>query len=292
MTGKPGPRLAAVGRTIEAAPGPAARHPPGVASRLPEAGEQNARIRGIEFDVARPGIGVHEQHVRPGPPAVHRAKDAALRIRAEGVPEEGRESHIRIPRMYRDLADLTLLVEHVLPAPAGVRGLVDAVAGLDVAANIGLPRADVDHVRIRGGDGDRSGREQRLVVEHRLPFVTAVDRLPDAALRGRRIKGQGVAGDAGDPGDPASDRRADRSELEEVELSPPRRSCRERQSDRDQPESTTQPPAESASLHCPEPPGMAALARYDAAPKTVKPDDGFDSLQASWRAPLPPDLRN
>ena len=41
-------------------------------------------------------------------------------------------------------ADLAFLLPDVLPGLAGVGGLVDAVAGRDVAADVGLAGADVD----------------------------------------------------------------------------------------------------------------------------------------------------
>ena len=51
------------------------------------------------------------------------------------------------------LADLTFLFPDVLPALAAVGGLVDAVAGGDIPADVGLARADVDDVGLGRGDG-------------------------------------------------------------------------------------------------------------------------------------------
>ena len=218
MSAEPAPALAAVARTIEPAARAAARHPPRKAARLPETGEQDTRVPGIERDVGGPGVGVDDEHRRPGPPTVQRAIDAALRIRSEGVPEEGREGDLRIGGMDDDLADLPLLVEHMEPALAGVDRLVDAVTGLNIAANVGLARADIDHIRVRRRDGDRARRKQRLPVEDRFPLAATVSRLPDATLRRRRVVGERIAGDTRDPGYPPADGRADRAELEEIEL--------------------------------------------------------------------------
>ena len=41
--------------------------------------------------------------------------------------------------------------------------------------------------------------------------MAAVDRLPDAARRGRGVEGEGIAGDAGDARHPPADRGPDRA---------------------------------------------------------------------------------
>ena len=101
--------------------------------------------------------------------------------------------------------------------PASVR-LVDAVAGRDVAADVGLAGADVDDVRVGRGDGDRADRRDRLVVEDRLPVDAAVVGLPDAAGGRGRVVGERIARHAGDPRDPPAGRRADRAVVQAGEL--------------------------------------------------------------------------
>src|SRR6185369_6685174 len=88
------PRVAPVARDVEAAARTAARHVPGPAPRLPQAGEDDARIRGVDGHVAGPRVRVLLQDLLPGLAAVAGAIHAALRIRSEGVPEHGREGDL------------------------------------------------------------------------------------------------------------------------------------------------------------------------------------------------------
>src|SRR6478672_7317816 len=85
--------------------------------------------------------------------------------------------------MNTDLRDRLRLAEaDVGPRLAGVRRLVDAVAGLDVATDARLPHPDEHDVRIGFRDRDRPHRTAvDLPVRHRKPALTAVDGLPQAA---------------------------------------------------------------------------------------------------------------
>src|SRR5205814_10695541 len=77
---------------------------------------------------------------------------------------------------------LRILQPDLRPPFAAIARLVDAVTGRDAAAELALPRADVDDVRIRRRDGDRADRGARdLVVRDVLPCHAAVARLPEAA---------------------------------------------------------------------------------------------------------------
>ena len=91
--------------------------------------------------------------------------------------------------MDADFGDVLRLAEaDVLPRLARVGRFVDAVAGLDVAANARLARADEDDVRIRFRHGDRADRRTRdLAVGHRRPRLAAVRGLPQAAASGAEI---------------------------------------------------------------------------------------------------------
>src|SRR5262249_41574055 len=124
------PAVAAVARDVEATSRPAARHLPGAAAGLPEAGEDDvgvARVRGA-------GPFVLLQHLLPGLTAVFGAVDAALRVGAEGVAEDGGEGDVGIAGVDDHGADLPLLCPDVGPGLAAVDRLVDAVAGPHVAA--------------------------------------------------------------------------------------------------------------------------------------------------------------
>src|SRR5262249_42947549 len=162
------------------AAGAAARQLPRPPPRLPQPGEEDARVVRVEADVRGAGVAVLVEDLLPGLAAVGGAVDAALLVGPEGVAEDRREGNVGILRVDDAGADLALLLPVVLPGPAGVGGLVDAVAGRDVAADVGLAGADVDHVRVRRGDGQGADGRDRLVVEDRLPGEAAVGRLPDA----------------------------------------------------------------------------------------------------------------
>jgi len=103
--------------------------------------------------------------------AVPRAVDAALGVGAEGVPQDGGVGDVGIGRVDDQRADLTLLFPDVLPGLAGVQRLVDAVTRADVAADVGLAGAGVDHVGVGRGDGNGADRGNGLVVEDRLPVL-------------------------------------------------------------------------------------------------------------------------
>src|SRR5437764_273171 len=77
-------RLAAVARLVQAATGPAAGESPGPPARLPQAGEENARVAGVEADVGGAGVVVLEQHALPALAAVAGAVDAALLAGTKG----------------------------------------------------------------------------------------------------------------------------------------------------------------------------------------------------------------
>src|SRR5205807_1957646 len=111
-----------------------------------------------------------------------------------------------------------LLLPDVLPGLAGVGRFVDAVAGLDVAADVRLAGADVDHVGVGRGDGQRADGLGRLVVEDGLPADAAVAGFPDAAGRDGGVVGEWVAWNAGGPRHPAARGGADRAVFRALEV--------------------------------------------------------------------------
>src|SRR5262249_18299628 len=80
----------------------------------------------------------------------------------------------------------------VLPRLAAVGGLVDAIAGANVAANVPLTRADVNDVGIGGRQRDRPDARRRLIVEGGLPRHAAVDGLPYPARCRRHVVNQRI----------------------------------------------------------------------------------------------------
>ncbi len=185
--------------TYRPLPGPPLMRSHGSRRVCHSAGEQDARIVRIETDVGSAGVFADEQHALPRLAAVGGAIDAALLVGAEGVAKDRGISNVGIRRMHDHGADLPDLLPDVLPRFAGVGRFVDAVARLDVAANVRLAGADVDHVRVRRRDGEGADGRDRLVVEDRLPVDAAVGRFPDAAGRGGGVIGERIAGDPAGP---------------------------------------------------------------------------------------------
>src|SRR5207249_2665721 len=95
----------------------------------------------------------------------------------------------------RDLAPL--VQAEMAPRPAAVGGLVDAVACGEVRPLEALAAADVDHVRARRSDGDRTDGAGRLIVEDRPPGPAVVLGLPDPAVDGAHVEDVGLIRDAG-----------------------------------------------------------------------------------------------
>ena len=113
--------------------------------------------------------------------------------------------------MHSHRADLPLLDPDVLPGLTGVGGAIDAVAFGNVAARIRFTGSHIDHVGIRWCDRDRTGRRDRLLVENRLPFKPAVNRLPHPTRSCGRVVGQRIAVDPGDTRDSTSSGRTDQA---------------------------------------------------------------------------------
>src|SRR5450432_2049933 len=92
------PGISTVGRTVESAPWSAARKKPGLPARLPERREKCIRIVRIENDLDAAGVFVFAQNFCPGFATVGRAKNSALLIWTERVPERCHKSDVRIFR--------------------------------------------------------------------------------------------------------------------------------------------------------------------------------------------------
>ena len=211
------PGVSPVARDPQRASRPAARHRPGRPARLPEAGEHDVGIRGVDRDVGGAGVRVNRHDLRPGLAAVLRAIDAALGIRAERLAEHRREGDIRIPRIDGHRPDLAFLSEHVRPRRAAVSGLEDADSWLDVASDIRFARSDIHDRWIGRRDHERSDRSHCLIVEHRLEPYAAVGRLEDPPGGGGEPVNAGRPRNALNPGGPPAHGGADPSILDPLE---------------------------------------------------------------------------
>ena len=153
--------------------------------------------RSIETSTA-PVLCVAEQHALPGLAAVAALVEAALLAWPAVLAEAGDEDDVVIGGMNADPRDRVRVAEAELrPGLSGVGGLVDAVAGHDVAADARLAHADVDHVGVRLGDGDGADRRTAdLAVGDRRPGVARVDGLPQAAAHRAEVGVERTAFDA------------------------------------------------------------------------------------------------
>src|SRR5204863_4113388 len=128
--------------------------------------------------------------------------DAALGVGSVKFPDSRDEYGVGVPRIDRDFSDVVGFVEaEVGPGFPGVDRLVDTVAVADGVTKRRFPTADEHDGRIRGCDGNRADRRDRLAVENREPHPATVDRFPDAAVDRAEIEIVGTTGNAGRGGD-------------------------------------------------------------------------------------------
>ena len=165
------PGAAAVGRLVEGAPRPDHRlevGEPGIVAGLPQRGVQDRGVLRIGGEIGAARVLVDEEDLAPGPPAVLGPEEPALAVPAEHVAERRDERDVGILRVDQDAPDRAR-IRQADPAPGGsaVVGPVHPVAGRDVVARLDLARADVDHLRVRWRNRERSDRRRPGAVEDR-----------------------------------------------------------------------------------------------------------------------------
>ncbi len=194
-----GPGFPEIGALEEPAAGAARRHAPRLAPRLPQRGVHHGGVAGVHCEIHRAGPLVAIEHLAPCLATVGGLVHAALSVRGRVHPERRDPDGVAVGRVHADSGNVLRRREpHVSPGLAAVGGLVDAVALLDVAAELGLARPDVDHVRV--GLADLDGADRRgvdLAVRHRLPGRAAVGRLPQPAAGRAEVVLQRPGGAAG-----------------------------------------------------------------------------------------------
>jgi hypothetical protein len=150
---------AAVERLVKPASRSAARQLPREPPRLPHCRVENAGIAGVDREVDAAGVVVDEEHLAPGVSAVGRLEDAALRIRPEDVPHRSRIRDMGVVGINDDLRDHVGIAQTgVRPRLARIARLVHAVAGIEIASNVGFAGSGIDDVRIGGCDRKRADR--------------------------------------------------------------------------------------------------------------------------------------
>ena len=178
------PRRAAIGGLVDAAPQAAPlRVLPRSLALLPQRGIDDARVRWIDVHVVAARVLVLVENLLERFATIGRTEDAALFVRAIRMAGHGDKEPVGVPGVDREVGDLLAVAQaKVRPGLPRVGGLVDAVSNREVGTAESLTAADVDHVRIRGRDGDRSDRAGRLIVEDRLPGAAGIRRLPHPAV--------------------------------------------------------------------------------------------------------------
>src|SRR5690348_11969899 len=166
---------------------------------LPHRGEKDLRVRGMHDDIDATGVAIDEEDALPRRATVGRPIDPAFFLRSVAVSLRRDEDDVRVIRIDRDSTDPSRRVEaHLLPRTPRVRGLVDAIADRDVAANPWLTGSRPDDVVIRRRDGQGADGGDILIVEDRRPVNPRIDGLPNSAGCRTGVVDVRIAGHAND----------------------------------------------------------------------------------------------
>ena len=176
------PCYAVVFRSIQSAAGAAAGEKPRLPPRLPKRREHNVRVLRIENHVDAACVFIFGQNFCPSFAAVTCAKNSALLIRAKCMTQRRYENHILISRIDNERADLPRIFQpNIFPGFATVDGFENSSTIGRVAADGGLPRADIDDVVIRWRHCQSADRRNWCFIKKRSPSCAAVSRLPNSA---------------------------------------------------------------------------------------------------------------
>src|SRR5579875_847175 len=136
-----------------------------------------------------------------------------------GVAQCRYVDQVGIVRMDAYLGDVTRVRQaEVRPGLTCVGRFIDAVAMRDVAANGCLAHANVDDVRVRGGDGYRANRGAfEKAIGDVFPDQAAIDGFPDTAARRAEIKYLRVLRVSADGDDAATAERTDQPPFKRIE---------------------------------------------------------------------------
>ena len=105
------------------------------------------------------------------------------------MPLRRHKQAIGIFRVHNDRRDLLRVPQsQMLPAPPRVDRLVNPIPNGKIWPPQALSTANINRVRIRRRDRQRSDRTSRLIVEDRIPSPAKVVRLPNSAIVRRHIK--------------------------------------------------------------------------------------------------------
>src|SRR5439155_14738173 len=114
------------------------------------------------------------------------------------MAERSHQNHVGIARIDDNAPDLPRIAQaDVLPSSAAVGGFVNAITESDVRAHVGFAGSGINHVRISRRNGQGADGGNTLLLEERLPGLTAIACLPNAAINRAEIVNIGLADDAG-----------------------------------------------------------------------------------------------
>ena len=148
-----GPGVPGIGGLEQSTPRTTAIEIVGAASGLPETCVQDARILRIHAQVAGAGIWTAKQDFVPGLAAISGTEHATLVVGSVRVAERGDVDEVGIVGVHADFRDVAGIRQtEVVPAFAGVGRAVHAVAVGHIAANTAFAHANVNDIRIGGGD--------------------------------------------------------------------------------------------------------------------------------------------
>ena len=99
------------------------------------------------------------------------------------MPEDSDEDSTLVARIDDDSANLLSVAQSEMPPGlARVSRFVDAVSRGEIGTLNPLARPDVNHIRIRRGNGKITNRSSRLIVEDRCPYTPGICGLPNSAV--------------------------------------------------------------------------------------------------------------
>ncbi len=120
-------------------------------------------------------------------------------MRPVHVAQRRHVHHIGVSRIHPDTCDLPRIAQpYVRPGLARIGRFIHSVAKSNLRTDVRLPRAYVNHVRVRGRHRDRANRRDLLLVEYRRPRSAGIARLPYPAAHAAEVEGGAVPRHAAD----------------------------------------------------------------------------------------------
>src|SRR5467141_3079378 len=180
-------------------------------ARGPQHRVNRLRIRGIESKVGGASVLILVEDFLERLAAVGRTENAALGVRAVGMSFGGDKNAVGIFRVDEDRGDLLGVAEvwQMRPGFSGIGGFVYAIAGREIGALQSFATAHVNNVRIGRSNSQCANGAAGLVVENRIPGVSEIGGLPDAAVDGGHVENVELVRDPGNGHGAAAAERAD-----------------------------------------------------------------------------------